>query len=76
MLVYDVCRMRTFVAFDVCRFMTFVANYDVCRLKGLSQYLLRALFLFNTGICQVLVEQNYQYLEIVLRLKNLKKKKI
>ena len=28
-----------FVAYDVCRIMTFVANYDVCRLYCLSQYL-------------------------------------
>ena len=28
-----------FVAYDVCRIMMFVANYDVCRLYCLSQYL-------------------------------------
>ena len=31
-------RVITFVAYDVCCIMTFVANYDVCRLKGLSLY--------------------------------------
>ena len=33
-----------FVAYDVCRIMTFVANYDVCRLYCLSQYLLFCFF--------------------------------
>ena len=37
LLVYDVCRIMTFVAYDVERIMTFVANYDVFRLYGLSQ---------------------------------------
>ena len=48
---YDVCRLVMFVgilwllnysimfvAYDVCRIMAFVANYEVCHLKGLSQY--------------------------------------
>ena len=35
---FDACRLIRFVGYDVCRIMTFVANYDVCRLLGLSQY--------------------------------------
>ena len=37
-VAYDVCRLIGFVAYEVCSIMTFVANYDVCRLEGLSQY--------------------------------------
>ena len=37
LLVYDVCRIMTFVAYDVERIMKFVANYDVFHLNGLSQ---------------------------------------
>ena len=35
---YDVCRIMTFVVYDVSSTMMFVANYNVCRLLGLSQY--------------------------------------
>ena len=37
-VIYDVCSLVTFVAYDICHVMTFIANYDDCRLYGLSQY--------------------------------------
>ena len=37
---YDVYRLIGFVAYEVCQIITFFTNCDVCRLEGLSQYLL------------------------------------
>ena len=47
-VAYDVCRLIGFVAYEVCSIMTFVANYDVCRLEGLSQYIILAKSIYCT----------------------------